>query len=137
MYDEVIIVSVVFASIIAIAIVIGIVIYFAKRLEHKQILAAIEKGIPPSKLRPPEPKSIGPAWIKYITQGIIVLAVAAAFALGFERFSGQGSGPGFFVAVILCGVGIALIIRGLLYRKYSAYGGQIQYPDKNDKVENS
>jgi sterol desaturase/sphingolipid hydroxylase (fatty acid hydroxylase superfamily) len=137
MYDEVIIVSVVFASIIAIAIVIGIVIYFAKRLEHKQILAAIEKGIPPSKLRPTEPKSIGPKWIKYITQGIIVLAVAAAFAFGFVRFPFYRNSPAFFVAIILCGVGIALIIRGLLYRKYYTFGEQIQSPDKNNSRENS
>jgi hypothetical protein len=137
MYEEVLIVSVVFASSIAIAIIIGLVIYFAKRLEHKEILAAIEKGIPPSKLRPPEPKSIGPKWIKYITQGIIVLAVACAFAFGFERLSFHRNGPAFFVAVILCGVGIALIIRGLLYRKYADYGGQIQYPDKNNNAENN
>jgi len=84
---------VVFASSIAIGIVIGLVIYLGKRLEHKEILAAIEKGIPPFKLRPPEPESIGPKWIKYITQGIIVLAVAAAFALGFERLSVHSSGP--------------------------------------------
>jgi len=83
-------------------------------------LAAIEKGIPPSKLRPPESKYIGPKWIKYITQGIIVLAVACAFAFGFERlpFHIHRNSPAFFVAAILFGVGIALIIRGLLYRKY-------------------
>jgi hypothetical protein len=133
-YDEVIILSIVFASAIALAIIIGLVVYFAKRLEHKEILAAIEKGIPPSKLRPPEPKSIGPAWVKYITQGIIVLAVAAAFALCFERFSGHGRGPGFFVAVILCGVGIALIVRGLLYRKYQP---KIQSLHKSNNAENS
>jgi hypothetical protein len=125
---------VVFASSIAIGIVIGLVIYLGKRLEHKEILAAIEKGIPPFKLRPPEPKPVGPLWIKNITQRIIVLAFAAAFALGFERLSGHNSGPGFFVAVILCGVGVALIIRGLLYRKYHP---MIQSPDKNDKAENA
>jgi hypothetical protein len=134
MYDEVFIVAIVFASIIALAIVIGFVVYFAKRLEHKQILAAIEKGIPPAKLKSAEIKSAGPAWIKYITEGIIVLAVAAAFALCFERLSGHDRGPGFFVAVILCGVGIALIVRGLLYRKYQP---KIQSADKSDNAENS
>ncbi len=136
MYDEVIIVSVVFASTIALAIVIGLVIYFAKRLEHKQILAAIEKGIPPSKLKSPEFKPTGPLWIKHISHGIIVLAVACAFAFGFERLPFHGNGPAFFIAVILFGVGIALIIRGLLYRKYSAHGEQIQSQNKNNAVEN-
>jgi len=134
MYDEVIIVSIVFASAIALAIIIGLVVYFAKRLEHKEILAAIEKGIPPSKLRPPEPKSIGPAWIKYITQGIIVLAVAAAIAFSFRGHPFHRNSPAFFVAVILSGVGIALIVRGLLYRKYQP---KIQSPDKNNNAENS
>jgi hypothetical protein len=134
MYDEVFIVAIVFASLIALAIVIGFVIYFAKRLEHKQILAAIEKGIPPAKLKSPEIRSAGPAWIKYITQGIIVLAVAAAFALCFEEISYAGNGPGIFVAVILCGVGIALMVRGLLYRKYQL---KIQSMDKNNNAENS
>ena len=138
MYDEVIIVAIVFASIIALAIVIGFVVYFAKRLEHKQILAAIEKGIPPSKLKSPEVRSAGPAWIKHISSGIIMLAVAAAFALRFEELSYAGNGPGIFVAVILCGVGIALIVRGLLYRKYSAGSVQIQTPqkDKCDAINN-
>ena len=136
MYDEVIIVSIVFASMIALAIVIGFVVYFAKRLEHKQILAAIEKGIPPSKLKAPEAKSAGLSWAKHISSGIIVLAVAAAFALSFEELSYVDNGPGIFVAIILFGVGIALIVRGLLYRKYSAYNRQIEPPNKNNEVEN-
>jgi uncharacterized membrane protein YciS (DUF1049 family) len=134
MYDEVIIVSIVFASTIALAIIIGLVVYFAKRLEHKEILAAIEKGIPPSKLKTEEIKQSVPLWIKHISSGIIVLAVAAAFALCFEELSYAGKGPGFFVAVILCGVGIALIIRGLLYKKYQP---KIQSADKSDNAENS
>jgi len=136
MYDEVIIVSVVFASLIAIAIVIGVVIYFAKRFEHKQILAAIEKGIPPSKLKSSEFKPTGPLWIKHISHGIIVIAVACAFAFGFERFPFHihRNSPAFFVAAILFGVGIALIIRGLLYRKYQP---TIQSEDKSNSTENN
>jgi len=36
-------------------IVIGMIYYYKKRLEHKQIMAAIEKGTPLSELRPPKP----------------------------------------------------------------------------------
>jgi hypothetical protein len=35
-------------------IVVGVVYYLKKRLEHKQIMAAIEKGTPLSELRPPK-----------------------------------------------------------------------------------
>lgn len=130
MYEEVIIVSIVFTSIIALAIVIGVVIYFAKRLEHKQILAAIEKGIPPSELRAPKPKPADSQWIKYLTHGIVILAVACAFVL--SGLPGP-RGPMIFVAAILCGVGIAWMIRGLFYRKYQH---QIQASDKNNTTEN-
>jgi sterol desaturase/sphingolipid hydroxylase (fatty acid hydroxylase superfamily) len=134
MYDEVIIVSIVFASTIALAIIIGLVVYFAKRLEHKEILAAIEKGIPPSKLKTEEIKQSVPLWIKHISSGIIVLAVAAAIAFSFKGHPFHRNSPAFFVAVILCGVGIALIIRGLLYKKYQP---KIQSADKSNNAENS
>jgi sterol desaturase/sphingolipid hydroxylase (fatty acid hydroxylase superfamily) len=131
MYDEVIIVAVVFASIIAIAIVIGIVIYFAKRLEHKQIMAAIEKGIPLPEIRPV--RCNGVSWVRSLTGGIIIVSLALAFVFAGPYMDG---GPGLFVAIILFGVGLSCIVRGLLYRKYTVHGEQIQSPNKNNAVEN-
>lgn len=124
--EDILIVFIVFASLTAIVLVIGLVCYFAKRLEHKQIMAAIEKGVPLSELRPLKPKLTGPLWIKYLTHGIVVLAIALAFA-----FAGPDN-PVLFVAFILCGVGIASIVRALLYRKYQP---QIQPSDKNNRAE--
>jgi len=114
--EETLTVFIVFGSMTVIAIVIGIVIYFAKRLEHKQIMAAIEKGTPLSELRRPRPGPTGPEWIKYLAGGIVVLAIA--FAFGFEGQLDRLLGGSSFVAIILCGVGISLIVRSLLYRKY-------------------
>jgi hypothetical protein len=115
--EEALIVFIVFGSMTVIAIVIGLAIYFAKRLEHKQIMAAIEKGTPLSELRSLNKyRSTGPEWIKYLTGGIVVLAIA--FAFGFEGQLDRLLGGTSFVAIILCGVGISLIIRALLHRKY-------------------
>jgi hypothetical protein len=114
--EDALVVFIVFGSMTAIVIAIGMAIYFAKRLEHKQIMAAIEKGTPLSELRHPKPRPTGPEWIKYLAGGIVVLAVA--FAFGFSGLLGRFLGGTSFVAIILCGVGIALIVRALLYRKY-------------------
>jgi flagellar biosynthesis protein FlhB len=114
--EEALIVFIVFGSMTVIAIVIGLAIYFAKRLEHKQIMTAIEKGTPLSELRRLKPMLTYPEWIKYLTGGIIILAVA--FAFGFEGQLDRLLGGSSFVAIILCGVGISLIVRGLLHRKY-------------------
>ena len=51
--------------------------FYKKRLDHKQIMAAIEKGTPLSELRPAKQPS--PAWIKSITIGIALLLVSLPF----------------------------------------------------------
>ncbi len=53
--EDALIVFIVFASMTAVGFVIGLVVYSKKRLEHKQIMAAIEKGMPLSELVPPKP----------------------------------------------------------------------------------
>jgi small-conductance mechanosensitive channel len=97
-------------------IIIGLIYYLKKRLEHKQIMAAIEKGAPLSELRLPKSRPAGTEWIRHLSVGIVVLAIAFAFC--FSRLPGRLMGGTFFVAIILCGVGIASIVRGLLHRKY-------------------
>jgi hypothetical protein len=95
-------------------IVIGVVYYLKKRFEHKQIMIALEKGTPLSELRSVKPKPVGPIWIKYLSSGVLIFAIGLAFIVAGPR---MGS-PTMFVGIILCGVGIASLIRGLLYRKY-------------------
>jgi len=114
--EDALIVFIVFASMTAIAVVIGTVIYFVKRLEHKRILAAIEKGLPLSELvqskRQPTAPS-GSAWIGYLCGGIIVLFIAFGFLLGGRIWGGE-----MFVTFVLLGVAVSLIVRAILYRKY-------------------
>ncbi len=100
-------------------IVIGLIYYLKKRLEHKQILAAIEKGTPLSELKPPKPpKPAGPLWIRYLTTGIALIIIASGLFCWFyvrqvDLESGMILAPFIFLAI-----GIAWLIRGLLYRKY-------------------
>jgi len=109
-------------------IVIGVVYYFKKRLEHKQIMAAIEKGTPLSEVIPPKPKPTGPAWIKHVTAGIALLIIGLGWGFG-----GPGGTGNNLLTIVLVGIGLAWLIRGLLYRKYQP---QIQPLGKNNAVEN-
>lgn len=110
-------------------IVIGVIYYLKKRLEHKQIMAAIEKGTPLSEIIPPKPKPAGPAWIKYVSAGIMLIIIG----LGFTFFN-PSRNPGTLVFAVLCGVGVGLLIRGLLHRKYYLKN---QASAENNSTENN
>ncbi|MHC4487032.1 MAG: DUF6249 domain-containing protein, partial [Planctomycetota bacterium] len=105
-------------------LIIGLVYYFMKRLEHKQILAAIEKGTPLSELKPPKQKQNGVLWIKNLTFGIALLIIGLGLLIICVLVEGteEGTEQGFMISLILCGVGLAWLIRGLLYRKYQPQG---------------
>jgi len=109
-------------------IVVGVVYYLKKRFEHKQIMEALEKGTPLSELRPP--KHNGALWIKNLTLGIALLVIGLALIVVGPRTIGR---PGSFIAFILFGVGIAWLIRGLLYRKYQLQNKPLA---KSNAVEN-
>lgn len=93
-------------------IIVGVVYYLKKRFEHKQIMAAIEKGTPLSELRPP--KQNGALWIRNLTIGIALLIIGLGWI-----FLAAHSGASILIALILVGVGIAWIVRGVLNRKYA------------------
>jgi hypothetical protein len=96
-------------------IIVGVVYYLKKRLEHKQIMTAIDKGIPISELRPPKPpKQNGALWIKNITLGIALLIIGIGWWMAGPSHGGVYS----FIAFVLFGVGVAWIVRGVLNRKY-------------------
>jgi len=99
-------------------IVVGVVYYLKKRLEHKQIMTAIEKGTPLSEIIPPKPRPAGPAWIKYVSTGIALIIIGVGFTL-FDPTKDFG----ILIFVVLCGVGVAMLIRGLLHRKYYLENG--------------
>jgi len=104
----------VFIGISSPIIVIGVIYYLKKRLEHKQIMAAIEKGTPLSEIIPPKPKPAGPAWIRYVSIGIALIIIGFAFIVGPTIEGGFEA----VIAFVILGVGAAWLIRGLLHRKY-------------------
>lgn len=99
-------------------IIIGCFVYYLKkRLEHKQIMAAIEKGTPLSELRRPKPPLTGPAWIKYVALGVGAMIVGLGFLVSRH--------PGMFAAFVVLGVGGGWVVRGLLHRKYYLQGERL------------
>jgi hypothetical protein len=114
-------------------IIIGLIYYLKKRLEHKQIMAAIEKGTPLSDLRPAKPT--GPLWIKNLTVGIALLVISLPFLYMFLRplIRGDHTHEGRLLPfAIFFAIGIAFFIRGLLQRKAQQ---QIQPSDQSDAGE--
>ena len=95
-------------------LIIGLIYYFKKRLEHKQILAAIDKGTPLSELRPPAPpKTHSQQWISYVTKGIALLLIGGGLLAVEILFKGADD---FVISIILLSVGTAFVIGGNLKR---------------------
>ena len=93
-------------------LIIGLIYYFKKRLEHKQILAAIEKGMPLTDIIPV--KKRGPAWIRNLAKGIPFIIIGGAL-LAF----GENSGDDILIPIALLGIGVAFLVCGLLQKKYA------------------
>ncbi len=104
-------------------IVVGVVYYLRKRFEHKQIMAAIEKGTPLSELKPP--KQNGALWIKNLTFGIALIIIGIGIGL-----SGQWGG---IIGLVLFAIGVAWVVRAWLNRKYQV---QNQSSAKSVAAEN-
>ena len=103
-------------------LIICLYYYFKKLLEHKQIMAAIEKGIPLPELKVAKPA--GPAWIKNLTAGITLLIIAGGIIcvklIGhhesclFDDWDSARSS--IIIVIILFAFGISRLVRGLLQR---------------------
>jgi len=107
-------VSLVILALVSPLILVGILYYLMKRLDHRQIMAAVEKGIPLSEIMPPKPQPVGPAWIRYVSGGVamVIIGLGVIWCGGFER------APEVVVAFVVLGVGAGWLTKGLLHRKY-------------------
>ena len=110
-----------FMPFIMLMVIFALLIWYLlskKRLEHQQIMAAIEKGTPLSELRPVVKK--GADWIKNLTFGITCLLIGSGLIIIRLLTNNCIFGDnrvGLFIAVVLLAVGIARVIRGILQRK--------------------
>jgi hypothetical protein len=117
----------IFVSIVSplIVLVICLFYYLKKRLDHKQIMAAIEKGTPLTELqcvkqpaRRAERK--GPRWVKSIVVGIALIIISLPFLVMFFEplfCEGRVDDDSLIPFGVFFGIGFALFIRGLLLRK--------------------
>jgi len=111
--------------------------YLKKKLEHKQIMAAIEKGIPFTQIKPPE--QTGPAWVKNIAAGISLPVIAAALIgivfLCRGPFDEAKEMLGYFIiAAVIFAIGISRLVRGLLQRKIETQSQSLNSKQTAEKV---
>jgi hypothetical protein len=113
-------------------LVVVLVIWYKltkKRLEHQQIMAAIEKGAPLSELRPVKQQKKEVDWIKNLTGGITCLLIGLGLIIIMlltNKCIFGDNRVGLFIAAVLLAVGIARVIRGILQRKSALDANQGQ-----------
>ena len=124
-FNEMLIVLIVFTAPAMPILIIGMVYYHKKKLEQKQILAAIEKGVPVAELNigtKKQDKSEGPGWIQDQSKGITLLVIGIGITIAFWFFVTSLGGGVFnvmwIVPVVFLGNGIGLLIRSNMRRKY-------------------
>ena len=122
----IIIVLIVFTAPAIPILVIGMIYYHKKKLEHNEVLAAIEKGIPVSELNigtKKENKSYGPGWVQDQGKGItlLVISIGIGFVLWLALEPWYRAGLMnilWIIPVVFLGNGIGLLIRSKQRRKY-------------------
>ena len=138
----IIIVFIVFTAPMIPLLIIGMVYYYKKKLEHKQILAAIEKGVPVSELNlrtPKQKKNDGPGWIQDQSKGITLLIIGIGIAIAFW-FLLRGADidtPHVFwilwiVPIVFLGNGIGLLIRSRQRKKFEKPELEGELSENND-----
>ncbi len=127
---------IVFLGISSPIIVVGMVYYFVKRLEHKNILAAIEKGVPVSELNictKKQHKSNGPGWVRDQYKGITLLIIA--LGIGFVLWNVRGHGSFdtwvfWIIPIVFLANAVGLILRSQQRKKY-------EKPESEELSENN
>jgi len=96
-----------------------IVIYkiVSKKLKHKQVMAAIEKGVLVSK----SPRRKGSKWIRSTYMGVLFLVISCMFLYAYLEPLIYGTKPNntqiFLLLMVFLSIGLTLLVRGILLRK--------------------
>jgi hypothetical protein len=109
-----------FLLILPILFILWIVLY-KKKLQHQQILAAMEKGVPVSELMARPTNTI--SWVKNISAGaglafIGIVILILLFATGFfgPKTQGDEAFGMLLIPTIIFGVGLIFLLRGILQK---------------------
>ncbi len=127
----ILIVLIVFAAPAIPILIVGMVYYYKKKLEHKQVLAAIEKGVPVSELSlsaKKQKKNEGPGWVQDQAKAITSIVIGVGIGIAFWGLIGSldrsmMDHAGMFntlwiVPIVFLGNGIGLLVRSSQRRKY-------------------
>jgi hypothetical protein len=99
--------------------------YLKARMRHKEILAAIEKGVALPELPVSEPVSVPvtprtPRWIGSISLGVGLLVFSCIsivlWAINYAKHGGMRNE--FTIGSVCLALGLVFLIRGLLLQKY-------------------
>jgi hypothetical protein len=126
--EVVLVVLIVFTAISLPFIIAGLVYFGKKKLEHKTLVAAIEKGVPVSELNlstPKDKKNDGPGWVQDQSKAITLLIIGSGISVAFwflMRGANMDTQHIFWVLwiipIVFLANGIGLLIRSIQRRKY-------------------
>ncbi len=125
-------VIVVFGSIFLIVFVVALFRFLRARMRHREVLAAIEKGIPLPELTAAEPRILQskpriPRGITNIALGIALIVLSPAFMLhglaagkmqGMESLAPTIIWGSAFPSLVCFSIGLFCFIRGWMLRKH-------------------
>ena len=110
-------------------ILILLLIFYKKKLQHQQILMAMEKGLPISDLiTKPQPRNREVNWVSSLSAGIgflfVGLALAGFFVWTKVASSVESLEPEFLIiSIVVFGLGLIFLFRGILQRNYEKQKG--------------
>jgi hypothetical protein len=101
-----------------------LLVFYKKKLQHQQILVAMEKGLPISDLiAKPQQRSREVNWVRSLSAGIGFLFVGLALTGFFiwAQLSPQAESvapPFLIIPIIVFGLGLIFLFRGILQKNY-------------------
>jgi hypothetical protein len=108
-YGRVVVMGGIAVFVLVVVVLLFCYLFYRRRLEHRQVMAAIERGMEPAGLG--TTKVPGLVWITSLTIGVglLIIGIGVVWA-GF-------AGIFMLAGIALSGVGISLVLYGLLRRE--------------------
>ncbi len=105
-------------------LLILLIVFYKKKLQHQQILVAMEKGLPITDLiAKPQPRNREVNWVSNLSAGIGFLFVGLALA-GYFVWTNVAPGVTsvestfLILPIVIFGLGLIFLFRGILQKNY-------------------